>query len=118
MFIVLFIRSPGDFPYCVLLLSLRFSIVTYEGNGTDGATIGHGLGVTPSHVIWKNRDAAVNWINWQTQLADTCVLLNNSIYAISASGNALFTYGDFNSTQLKLNQSKIFFVRKLNHRFF
>tara|TARA_Y100000361_G_scaffold102800_1_gene92572 strand:- start:62 stop:2869 length:2808 start_codon:yes stop_codon:yes gene_type:complete len=79
-----------------------FSIVTYEGNGTDGATIGHGLGVTPSHVIWKNRDAAVNWINWQTQLADTCVLLNNSIYAISASGNALFTYGDFNSTQLKL----------------
>ena len=78
------------------------SIVTYEGNGTDGATIGHGLGVTPSHVIWKNRDAAVNWINWQTQLADTCVLLNNSIYAISASGNGLFTYGDFNSTQLKL----------------
>ena len=79
-----------------------FSIVSYEGNGTDGATIGHGLGVTPNHVIWKNRDASVNWINWQTQLADTCVLLNLNAEAISASGNGLFTYGDFNSTQLKL----------------
>jgi hypothetical protein len=79
-----------------------FSIVSYTGNGTEGATIGHGLGVTPNHIIWKNRDASVNWINWQTALNDTCVLLNSSVEAISASGNALFTYGDFNSTQLKL----------------
>ena len=79
-----------------------FSIVSYTGNGTEGATIGHGLGVTPNHIIWKNRDATVNWINWQTALNDTCVLLNSSVEAISASGNALFTYGDFNSTQLKL----------------
>jgi hypothetical protein len=32
-----------------------FSIVTYTGNGTIGATIGHGLGVTPSMIIVKLR---------------------------------------------------------------
>ena len=34
-----------------------FSIVSYTGNGTAGATIGHGLGVTPAVMIVKNRDA-------------------------------------------------------------
>jgi hypothetical protein len=32
-----------------------FSIVTYTGNGTIGATIGHGLGVVPSMLIVKQR---------------------------------------------------------------
>jgi hypothetical protein len=32
-----------------------FSIVTYAGNSTAAATVGHGLGVTPSLVIVKNR---------------------------------------------------------------
>jgi len=35
-----------------------FSIVTYTGNGTAGATVGHGLGVAPVFVIWKNRSVA------------------------------------------------------------
>lgn len=38
-----------------------FSIVTYTGNGTLNATIGHGLGVAPSMVIIKNRVGANNW---------------------------------------------------------
>ena len=79
-----------------------FSIVTYTGNATNGATIGHGLGVTPTHVIWKNRSSTENWINWQTQLGDNCLLLNLNNAKISASGNSLFTFGDFNSTTLKL----------------
>jgi hypothetical protein len=33
-----------------------FSIVSYTGNGTDGATVGHGLGVNPSFILTKNRD--------------------------------------------------------------
>ena len=33
-----------------------FSIVTYTGNSTDGATVGHGLGVEPSAVIIKSRN--------------------------------------------------------------
>jgi hypothetical protein len=32
-----------------------FSIASYTGNGTSGATIGHSLGVTPDVVIVKNR---------------------------------------------------------------
>ena len=37
-----------------------FSVVTYTGTGS-AATIGHGLGVVPSMVIVKNRDAADAW---------------------------------------------------------
>jgi hypothetical protein len=33
-----------------------FSIVSYTGNGTDGSTVGHGLGVSPSFILTKNRD--------------------------------------------------------------
>tara|TARA_R100000329_G_C7589941_1_gene209226 strand:- start:4 stop:1077 length:1074 start_codon:yes stop_codon:yes gene_type:complete len=40
-----------------------FSIITYSGNGTAGATVGHGLGVTPNWVIIKNRgSSARGWI--------------------------------------------------------
>jgi len=38
-----------------------FSLVTYVGNGTSGATIGHGLGVVPNMIIVKNRDQADAW---------------------------------------------------------
>ena len=37
-----------------------FSIVTWTGNGTDGATVGHGL-TSPELSFVKNRDAATNW---------------------------------------------------------
>jgi hypothetical protein len=39
-----------------------FSIVTYTGNQTSGATFGHGLGVAPKMVIVKERSPAGN--NW------------------------------------------------------
>ena len=38
-----------------------FSIVKYEGNGSAGATIGHGLSAAPEMVIIKNLDSAVDW---------------------------------------------------------
>ena len=38
-----------------------FSIVSYTGNGSAGATIGHGLGVIPKMIIVKGRDTASNW---------------------------------------------------------
>lgn len=37
-----------------------FSIISYTGNGTDGATIAHGL-TSPEFSILKNRDNATNW---------------------------------------------------------
>jgi hypothetical protein len=41
--------------------SAGFSIVTYTGNGTNGATVGHGLGVHADLIIVKNRSAAADW---------------------------------------------------------
>ena len=38
-----------------------FSISTYTGNDTAGATIGHGLGAVPHFIIIKCRNAAQSW---------------------------------------------------------
>jgi len=48
-----------------------FSVVTYTGNGTNqGATVGHGLGVTPAMVIVKSRVTAPgNWSVWHKSFA-------------------------------------------------
>jgi len=45
-----------------------FSIVSYNGNGTAGSTVAHGLGVKPTFMIIKNRDALSNWIVFHTAL--------------------------------------------------
>ena len=42
-----------------------FSIVSYTGNGSNGASFGHGLGVKPKIVLIKNRTTAKNWVYWQ-----------------------------------------------------
>ncbi len=41
--------------------SAGFSIISYTGNGTAGATVGHGLNATPSLVMYKNRDSSTNF---------------------------------------------------------
>jgi len=38
-----------------------FSIVTYDGNGSSGATFGHGLGTVPNFIIIKNRSEVKDW---------------------------------------------------------
>ena len=38
-----------------------FSIVTYTGNGSAGATVGHGLGIAPKMIILKNRSNATGY---------------------------------------------------------
>jgi hypothetical protein len=45
-----------------------FSIVTYTGNGTDGATVGHGLGVAPELIILKARGNTYNWGVWHKSI--------------------------------------------------
>jgi len=49
--------------------SAGFSIVTYTGNSSAAATIGHGLGVKPSFMIIRNRDEAVQWMAWHSSLS-------------------------------------------------
>ena len=43
-----------------------FSIVKYTGNGTAGATVGHGLGAKPQFILFKNLDTVVSWIAYDT----------------------------------------------------
>jgi len=49
-----------------------FSIVTYTGNGVNGATVGHGLGVAPAFGIWKVRSGTIgNWVIYHQSLGAT-----------------------------------------------
>jgi hypothetical protein len=48
-----------------------FSIVSYTGNGTGGATIGHGLGVVPKMMIVKCRSAGNAWRIYHASLGNT-----------------------------------------------
>jgi hypothetical protein len=54
-----------------------FSIVSYTGTGTN-ADVGHGLGATPTFIIWKNRSTSSNWIVQTTQLDSYEYLVLNS----------------------------------------
>ena len=65
-------------------VSAGFSVVTYTGNGTDGATVGHGLGVTPGMIIVKNRDDAHGWIVAHSGLTNYNSLWLNETAAASA----------------------------------
>ena len=70
-----------------------FSIVSYEGNNVQGATVGHGLGVAPAVVIVKNRESSYNWAVWHTGLLSAAYVLNLNLN--SAQGSVP---GIFNST--------------------
>jgi hypothetical protein len=66
-----------------------FSIVSYTGNATAGATVGHGLGVAPDVIIVKARSVAgMNWNVYHsanTSAPETDVLSLNSNSATSDS---------------------------------
>jgi hypothetical protein len=65
--------------------SAGFSVVTYTGNGTSGATVGHGLGVAPSWIIVKNR-ASDFWVHYHVSLGkDAFLLFDNSPSTTDAS---------------------------------
>jgi hypothetical protein len=46
-----------------------FSIVTWTGNGSDNATVKHGLSVKPTMILTKRRDSAGHWQsnNWVSE---------------------------------------------------
>lgn len=48
-----------------------FSIVSFTGASTQGATVGHGLGVAPDMIIAKARNAAQNWWVYHSSLGYT-----------------------------------------------
>ena len=82
-----------------------FSICTYTGNGTNGATFGHGLSAKPSFVIIKNRDASQKWAVWHQSMEQNdnkLLFLNESSglttegtqrWDVSAISNSVFGLG-------------------------
>jgi hypothetical protein len=72
-----------------------FSIVTYTGNGSAGATIGHSLGIAPKMFIVKNRSNGGNdWSTWHTSISPSS---NFQVY-LSSSAASLNTWNVWNST--------------------
>jgi len=80
-----------------------FSIVSYTGNATTGATVGHGLGVAPKVVIGKNRDANGNsWAVYHNSAGNDLTFLDASdagaaysqIYNNTAPSNSVVTLGN------------------------
>ena len=95
----------------------KVSISTYTGNGTDNATVGHGLGVTPDTVMIIQRSnndhhPAVPWETGQTQFSQKVYLDSLSDAFTSSSGNIVggssttFTLG----TDVGVNRSSGTFV--------
>lgn len=72
-----------------------FSIATFTGNGTAGATVGHGLGVAPSMIMFKERSTGTSGLVWHTGYGtNQGQMLIDSTAAIYNPGNGLY----FNST--------------------
>jgi hypothetical protein len=89
--------------------SAGFSIVTYTGNGTAGATIGHGLGVAPHFIINVIRDTVTqqNHVVYHVSIGNTAALkLNNSDAQTVLTGywndtsptSSVFSVGTFDET--------------------
>jgi hypothetical protein len=66
-----------------------FSIVTYSANGSTG-TVGHGLGVTPSMIIVKKRNAAERWTVFHTSTSNAYLYLNETFAAETSNANTRF----------------------------
>ena len=72
-----------------------FSVATFTGNGTAGATVGHGLGVAPSMIMFKERLTGSSGLVWHIGYGtNQGQLLIDSAAAIYNPGNGLY----FNST--------------------
>ena len=63
-----------------------FSIVTYTGTGSAGATVGHGLNAKPDVIIAKNRDQADGWRSYHDTGSSEILLF---LHSTSAQGSSV-----------------------------
>ena len=80
-----------------------FSIVSFVGNSTSGATVGHGLSAVPKVILLKNRDTAYSWRSYFAPLGATKYIeLDATAAAVTASNfmndtaptNTVFSLGN------------------------
>ena len=62
-----------------------FSIVSYTGNATAGATVGHGLGSVPKMIITKGRSFADDWLCYNENLGNGKYIILNKTNASASS---------------------------------
>jgi len=72
-----------------------FSIVSFTGNGSAGATIGHGLGAVPQVYILKNRSSSAGWTSYFEPLGNTKFL---QLDTTGASGTATEAFNNTSPT--------------------
>ena len=97
------INNDGDIQSIVSAnQAAGFSIVTYTGNSTAGATVGHGLSAAPDAVIIKCMNTgSTNWINYYETIGVNDYLTLNL-------NNALDTFSNWfasNATTFTLNNT-------------
>ena len=78
-----------------------FSIVSYTGNATSGATVGHGLSKAPEMIILKSRSAVTDWdvyVNPPTTFlrlnSNAAESTNSAIWNNTAPSATVFTLGN------------------------
>ena len=69
--------------------SYGFSVCTYTGNNTSGATVGHSLNAVPALIILKDRSSAYNWQVYHKSFAGTSngIVLNSTAAIDTGSGS-------------------------------
>jgi hypothetical protein len=83
-----------------------FSIVSWTGNGTAGATVGHGLDVAPKMVIVKSRSAVESWGVYNASLPSAAYyVILNTLAAQDGTGGSLWNSTAPSSTVLTLGTS-------------
>ena len=99
-----------------------FSISTYTGNDTAGATIGHGLGAVPHLIIIKCRNASQSWVVYHHKMrsdpeTDYLILDTNAASVDNANRwndtaptSTLITLGDENQSNGTLNYGAYVFT--------
>ena len=80
--------------------TLGFSIVSYSGNSTSGATVGHGLDATPDLVIIKSSNASANWIVYSSPTGN-----GKYLYLNSTSSAQSANWFDTSATTFTLNNT-------------
>jgi len=81
--------------------SAGFSIVSYTGTGTSPVSVGHGLNVAPTFLIFKNRDDAVNWQVWTTAISSSGTIWEG--LNTTSAGTTPWTYVSTTSSLIQFN---------------
>jgi hypothetical protein len=78
------------------------SVVTYTGNSTANATVGHGLGVTPQFFVVKIRSSTSEWLAYHVSTGKDGFMQLQATDAFASSANYWGTTGPTSST-IQLN---------------